>query len=273
MSLVVELQDQARNQSVPVSQLLLTALVVATKLNLSEFRTWIELELKGYVDVRLPDYRVVTGTVMGGDCYGWRPVMFSHPETAAKVSRSGVSQSIGEIEHLLALPASGTIELGFAPENEAILLKLTSSEAKRFKLCVGRTELFRIVERVRCIILEWSLQLERDGIHGEGSIFSAEEKKIATSITYVDTLISIGKMDHSILQQGTGSTTQTASLFARSLQELTSFINELKAQLPELDLNPTAVAKAASEIRTIEAELVSPKPGSRALVESLNTIR
>jgi hypothetical protein len=49
-SLVEELQKDALNSSVSVLDLLRKALVVATKLNIDEFKEWIELELKGYSD-------------------------------------------------------------------------------------------------------------------------------------------------------------------------------------------------------------------------------
>jgi hypothetical protein len=49
-SLVEELQRDALDSSVSVLDLLRKALVVATKLNIDEFKEWIELELKGYSD-------------------------------------------------------------------------------------------------------------------------------------------------------------------------------------------------------------------------------
>ena len=57
-SLVEELQRDALDSSVSVLDLLRKALVVATKLNIDEFKEWIELELKGYSGQEtVPDYR------------------------------------------------------------------------------------------------------------------------------------------------------------------------------------------------------------------------
>lgn len=63
-SLVRELQREALDSNVPVTDLLRKALVVARKLGIKEFQEWIELELDGYKKGGgIPDYPVVKGTV------------------------------------------------------------------------------------------------------------------------------------------------------------------------------------------------------------------
>ncbi|MHB8473615.1 MAG: AbiTii domain-containing protein [Gammaproteobacteria bacterium] len=47
-SLVEELQKDALNQAVKLTELLQKSLVVATKLKLNEFASWVRLELDGY---------------------------------------------------------------------------------------------------------------------------------------------------------------------------------------------------------------------------------
>ena len=47
-SLVLELQQEARDPSVRVDNLLLKAVVVATTLGIDDFRAWAEKELQGY---------------------------------------------------------------------------------------------------------------------------------------------------------------------------------------------------------------------------------
>jgi hypothetical protein len=50
-SLVLELQREALNSTIPVTDLLRKALVVATELSIKEFQAWIEYELNGYANL------------------------------------------------------------------------------------------------------------------------------------------------------------------------------------------------------------------------------
>jgi hypothetical protein len=60
-SLVLELQTDAINENVKVSQLLRKALLVATKLNVLELKKWCENELRGYESSEVSNYRRVRG--------------------------------------------------------------------------------------------------------------------------------------------------------------------------------------------------------------------
>ena len=60
-SLVLELQAGALNSSVSVLDLLRKALVVAKKLGVEDFQKWIELELDGYKQIPIPEYRLIRG--------------------------------------------------------------------------------------------------------------------------------------------------------------------------------------------------------------------
>ena len=62
-SLVEELQKDALNQKIRVTELLQKSLVVATKLKLNEFAAWVRFELDGYGEAELPAYRVLRGTI------------------------------------------------------------------------------------------------------------------------------------------------------------------------------------------------------------------
>ena len=57
-SIVLELQLLATETDVPIAELLRKSLLIATKLNLIEFKKWINNELHGYTDSDVPDYRI-----------------------------------------------------------------------------------------------------------------------------------------------------------------------------------------------------------------------
>lgn len=101
-AVILQLQQDALDRDVPVSDLLRKALVIARKLALQEFQIWIENELKGYRnDQEAPDYRQVSGDVRGWNPYrGWMPLIFENPKAGESISRRKSTQSIAELEHL-----------------------------------------------------------------------------------------------------------------------------------------------------------------------------
>ena len=58
-SLVIELQQRALDSKTRVSDILRTALVVVTKLDVAELREWCQRELHGYDKPPVPTYRRV----------------------------------------------------------------------------------------------------------------------------------------------------------------------------------------------------------------------
>jgi hypothetical protein len=186
--LVIELQRQATDPSARVTELLRKALIVATKLQIPEFREWAQRELNGYPTGEVPEYRNLQGEVKVRNPYrGWIPVMFEDPELQEQLSLSGVHQSVGEIENLVAdARGHGFLTQSFPPRTERQLM--ADPHMARLgmvpKLVISPTQLSAVIEAVRNIVLEWSLRLERDGIRGDGMTFSQEEQRKAASQTY-----------------------------------------------------------------------------------------
>ena len=88
-SLVIELQQEAINPEAKVSDLLRKALVVAAKLNVGEFRQWIEQELHGYKGDAdsIPKYRHIKGELKATHpMYGLVPAIISDSELEDKLS-------------------------------------------------------------------------------------------------------------------------------------------------------------------------------------------
>ncbi|MEO0541525.1 MAG: hypothetical protein AAFZ80_11770, partial [Cyanobacteria bacterium P01_A01_bin.105] len=75
-SLVLELQRDALDSSISVLDILRKAYVVARKLDIEQFQKWIELELNGYNEHSIPDYRSVKGQLRAWNPYhGWHPIV------------------------------------------------------------------------------------------------------------------------------------------------------------------------------------------------------
>ena len=189
-SLVLELQRAAMDPDHKVSDLLRKALVVASKLQIRDFKKWCEHELAGYEKVKTPSYRNVQGQLKAWNSYrGWIPVMtLANPELMETLSQREIGSSVGELEQLHQKSQSdeGTLQVPLPPE---LLIKVFGKE-EAFRLglvpilLVDRTQIYGILEAVRNAVLKWSLELEQKGILGDSMTFSQDEFIKASHITY-----------------------------------------------------------------------------------------
>lgn len=272
-SLVLELQQDALNPKVSVSDLLRKALVVAKKLGVQDLEIWVQNELKGYAKVEdIPGYRKIRGEPQAfNPYYGWRPISFPDSKTLELVATKPCDQSIAEIETIAKSGAGdGTLGMNFAPEQEAMLRKAIGMNLQ-ICLIVQLSSITKILDAVRNAVLEWSLKLEQDGIHGEGMTFTPEEKKAAGRAAYNITNF-FGPVHSSQIQHGTQHSVQIQAS-GLNLGEVAKFIDVLKGQAEALPLSSDGKAELAAEIKTIETQLSSPKPKAAVLRESLHSVR
>lgn len=190
-SLVHEMQRLAMDPRASVADVVRAALVVADKLNVDDLRTWCKAELNGYAVDGIPKYRVVTGELKAWNpvLRGYIPVVSSdNPSLMDSLSTREINQPIGELERLHQSHAKDGNVLQVPLPSDLVNTVFGNSELFRLgmrpTLIVGASQLFAILESVRNSVLQWSLQLERSGIIGEGMTFTKEEKKHASQVTY-----------------------------------------------------------------------------------------
>jgi hypothetical protein len=103
---VQQLQGDAINPQVRVSDLVRKAKLVASKLRLDELEKWADAELQGYHDGEsVPSYRRAQGTPIWLSPFrGWVPINFTGDGVhwAKRMSEADVSQPLSEIEALVA---------------------------------------------------------------------------------------------------------------------------------------------------------------------------
>ncbi len=218
--LVLELQAEALSRETSVSDLLRKALAVSKKLGVSEIEEWINYELKGYpIDSEVPEYRTVHGQIKVWNLYhGWQPLHFGDPELGEKLSSRKIMQPIGELDALNT--SDGTLHVPFPEHVKNSLMKAMKIPLEP-TLHVPSTEVVGILDAVRNIILEWALELEQNGILGEGMSFSKEEKITASQVTYQITNY-IGSMSNSQLQQASPHGIQKLDI-VNDLESICSF--------------------------------------------------
>ncbi len=167
-----------------ISDLLRKALLVATKLKLHDFRSWVDKELNGYRKGSVPEYRKLTATVrLKNPYHGLIPVVFPTQEIADVVCNIQVRDPIGNLVSILENQTSDMSDpiYPLTPEQEHFLISHQDGMGLPPVRTVSSSALSTIIDLVRTQILEWSLKLEEQGILGKGLTFSNDEKEIAVS--------------------------------------------------------------------------------------------
>lgn len=181
-SIVLQLQELAVDPNSNIEELLNKALLVARKLKIKKFRKWCENELEGYDNENIPDYRVIKGQLKVFNPYhGLQP--FIIPDNLDRlVTTIKIKQSVGEINNLLSQEGN-SFENVISNEAKSKLMSMQKGFTQlEPRVIFERSQLLSISSKLRNIILNWSLQLEEDGILGEGMKFSEKEKKAAMSV-------------------------------------------------------------------------------------------
>jgi AbiTii len=276
-SLVQQLQRDALNQSVSVVELLQRSLVAATKLKQDEFLKWIHLELDGYGKTEVPSYRVVHGSPKVFNPYqGYQPLLFENPKTTENFSRMHFNTPIGEIEHSLVQgdkkKNAGTFAVSYHPEVEQDLMKAIAFNLQP-SLHINASQFQNILDAVRKIILEWALKLEENGVVGDGLSFSTDDKAKAAQVVYNVKNYIQGTFQGSQLQIDTEHSAQTLKYKTLDPKEVGEFLTKLRDKASELNLVADSKAELESELKTIEAQVESPKPKDSILRESLGSVR
>jgi len=278
-SIVIELQREALDRGVRLSDLLRKGMVVARKLGITELETWISRELGGYQD-DVPTYRVVQGQIKAFNPFrGWQPVVFENPREAEILSKRQCGDSVAELEHLLENARSHDfLAMSFPKEVEQRLMGgLTIGGTGMHVgaqpvLQVHHSAIAGILDTVRTIVLNWALKLESDGILGEGLSFTVQEKAAAADATYnINNFFA--PVGTSQIQQSADRPIQIAAGANIDASQVARFLTELREVVEGLGLDQETNQELSSETSTIEAQLRSPRPKSAIVRESLLSIR
>lgn len=186
VALVLQIQADALDRSVSTADLLRRAKMASTKLGVRSSASWVDHEINGYQGIAakdLPPYRIVTGQPKFFNPYnGWCPILAEDQEMAELISTAYLFQPAGVLERLVKDEKKGNLQLPHTPE----LNKLITSDqgfAAQSIIMLGRATAWGVVEKVRNLILDWSLELEAAGVLGQGMSFTTNEKSKAATVT------------------------------------------------------------------------------------------
>lgn len=208
-SLVYDLQKKALDENVNISTLLRYALLVSKKLNINDFENWISSELNGYGDTKIPKYRIHKGEFVAHDINYDRyiPVIIDSSDKIQIFTKYEFNSSLSELNLLIDEKNESHIYMALNPNVESYLRNLTGYEFK-FILAISKCKVQNISEIVRNRILDWSLDLEKDGILGKDMTFTDKEKRIATSKHYTNNYF-YGDIKNSQIQQNSDNCAQS----------------------------------------------------------------
>lgn len=260
-SLIEQLQSEALDQSVSVSNLLQKAKVVAYKLNLKEFHEWVENELNGYKeDQEPPVYRKLQGELKGWNPFhGWQFVMMSSTEEQEMVSTVWNRQSIASLEELYDSKA-GYLCVMLPTDLKKNLIEGIGFQTE-IQIHLDKTQITNVLSTVRNAVLDWSLKLEKAGIKGEGMGFKEQEKKKADE---AKTTFKIDKIENFIGNVGNvaGRASQSFAQInnAVDIEGFKTIIKQIKDNINLIGLDTEKKEAIIKDTDRLEKELSVSKP-------------
>jgi hypothetical protein len=260
--LVEELQGDALNRSVPITDLLRKARAVAVRLDRPDFADWIEREMSGYEDAgQLPRYRKLSGEVRYRDPYqGWMPILGARCELPCV-------QPLSEIEALMSEREGSERAGSFVAPVPFAYLKSTCERLgfnADVKVHIAHSRLVGIIDAVRNTVLDWALKLEKAGVHGEGLSFSPHEKRAAQHIV-IHNSGNIGLVGHADGAPNVASGDHSRVIAAgpvTGVADLKALLRDIRGHLDSSKLPSSLRTELKAELDELSAEVDggSPEP-------------
>jgi len=276
ISIVQQLQAEALNPEISVSDLLRKAKLVAVKLDLRNFLDWIENELNGYKvksQEELPSYRIVSGEAKAWNPFrGWMPLIFEDPQEADLLAKRGVGSPIAEIESIEKSSVRGNLFIDFNPEAKRAIIKAIEYETD-IKFMVSRNSIAGILDAVRNIVLDWSLKLEKEGILGEGLTFTQEEREKAHAPSVIYKIGPINRFSGTIGEISGNAKVDIRQINVESEEEVRNLIEQIKKYAPLIDLDVKAKSEIEDHLQKLDSEIKSEKPKQPKIRSLLTSIK
>ena len=139
------------------------------------------------------------------------------------------------------------------------------------QISIQRAQLWNIVEQVRNLILNWSLELEKAGVLGEDMHFSEQEKGDAEPVTQQFFIQNVGVLGN-VTDQASVTNQQTATTkIELELGQVRDFLAQARTVLPQLPEKAQEATRPVLE--TIDRELKAEKPNSSKIRAALGSLR
>lgn len=266
--LVEEIQRDALDANVRVSTLLRKVKLAAAKLDLPFIEAWVETELNGYSG-DIPSYRRFKGVPKAHNPFnGWIAIE-APAEIYEAISTTSTSQSVAQLEDLLRDDNSKTFH---TPMNRGVIDALNKGANVRLgqmSVFVSRSDLAGILDRVRNLVLDWAIALEKSGIKGEGMSFSSEEKSAAQR----DASITIGSVGTLVGVLGNNNSVRDIAGGNINVVQVKDLAQQLHANHANLVSAGADGQMLSSAVNNLIMEVNKPEPNPGVLRGLLNDVR
>ena len=272
-SLIIEIQKDALNSTSSITALLRKAHVAAKKLSLKEFDEWIDLELNGYQNnfAIIPEYRTISCDLLGwNQFHGWQKVTYNCAEDERFFTIRKLSDPISVFERSKS-DQSKAFQFNASPEITSHLNDINRYPTN-YIFTFGATQGKRIIESVRNTILNWSLELEQQGILGENMSFNAEEKEKAASSTIINNFFH-GDVNNSQIQQNSNHSPQTMNLEQNDIESINQLISLLNDNIHDLPVEKDNIDFIADQLNVISKEMQAEEPKRSIVSRCFSTIK
>ena len=181
--LVEEIQALAIDHNSSVSDLLRKVKLAAVKLKLDEAVEWVERELTGYTEREdVPDYRIIRGSIFSHTRFHGHVALGGDPESIISLSTQHLYEPIASLESLVKNKSGGTLMIKLDERLTHRINEFNRGPHHPIYIHFTSSVIVTIIDRVRNMVLDWVVGLERQGIMGEGISFSVAEKEKAAAV-------------------------------------------------------------------------------------------
>lgn len=229
MSAVLMLQKNIITGNKSITELLREALFIATKLNLKDFRTWLNNELKGYDhETPVADYRKLHTSLKFHNPYqGWISAIIENVELTQVINYINIKQPISEIEYLCSCETDN-FKMDISDHQTKMLMETFNTDFEPRQV-ISKVQLVGIIEHVKTLLLEWALKLEQEGILGDDNMaFTPHEKEKAKETIHIENFNGVmGDVEH-LGNLSTGDHANNKSNITITNNKIDQLIQELR---------------------------------------------
>lgn len=254
--LIAEIQRDAINDDASVSSLLRKVKLAAAKLKLDDLASWVDLELNGYPNRDVPNYRRASGPVRWWNPYrGWQP-LGGDATILNKLSEATFGDSVASIEAMVH-DKTGSLISTFPPELLQILSDGMGINVAQAGVEISKAAAIGILDAVRTATLNWAIEMEKAGVHGENLSFSSAEQSSAQSASTVFHINSIGSFTGNL---GVGNTSGDITTAPLNIERVRNLVSQVKAHAQTLTNEGVDGRELTRCLAAIEAQLQNKDP-------------
>lgn len=254
-SIVLQLQILASDPKSDIEELLNKALLVASKLKVKKFKKWCQMELDGYSNDNLPDYREFKGQLKVFNPFHGLQEFIIPDELNDIITNVRLKESVGQIQNLLKQGHSSYIKPLSNSQKRGLMGMQDDFLQLEPRVIIYESQLLAILTKVRSEILKWSIELEEQGILGKGFKFTEKEKEVAMSVNNYHIQNMQGVVGH--VNESTINQNNQMNIHAEDFNSLArvladnnvafSDIEELKKAI-EIDAEPIGPEKLGNNV-------------------------